>query len=63
MQQFPQVAIARSLLQLVRGFQQEFGLTPSARTRIEIAPEKEDNPLMQLIEEVKRSKNRPPPGA
>ena len=36
MQPFPQVAIARSLLQLVKTYQQEFGLTPSARIRIEV---------------------------
>ena len=36
MQPFPQVAIARSLLQLLKTYQQEFGLTPSARTRIEV---------------------------
>ena len=34
LQQFPQVAIARNLAQLVRSYQQEFGLTPSARSRI-----------------------------
>ncbi len=37
MQQLPQVSIARNLLQLVRGYQQEFGLTPSARSRIQVA--------------------------
>ena len=36
MQQFPQVAIARHNLQLLKSYQQEFGLTPSARTRIEV---------------------------
>ena len=34
MQQFPQVSIARALLQQVRGYQQEFGMTPSARVRL-----------------------------
>ena len=38
MAQFPQVSIAKSLLQVVRGYQQEFGLTPSARTRLEVEP-------------------------
>ena len=37
MQQFPQVAIARSLLQILRAYQQEFGLTPSSRTGIRAA--------------------------
>ena len=34
MQQFPQVAIARQLLQTLRAYQQEFGLTPSARSQV-----------------------------
>lgn len=34
MQQFPQVAIARNLLLVVRAYQQEFGLTPASRSRI-----------------------------
>ncbi len=37
MAQVPQVSIARNLLQLLRGYQQEFGLTPSARSRIQVA--------------------------
>ena len=36
MQQFPQVSIARNLLLLIRSFLQEFGMTPAARTRIEL---------------------------
>jgi P27 family predicted phage terminase small subunit len=34
MQQFPQVSIARGSLQILRSYQQEFGMTPSARTRV-----------------------------
>ena len=34
MAQFPQVAIARHLLQVLRAYQQEFGLTPAARPRL-----------------------------
>jgi P27 family predicted phage terminase small subunit len=34
MQAFPQVFIARSQLQVLRSYQQEFGMTPSARTRV-----------------------------
>ena len=41
MQQFPQVSIARNLLQLLKGFQQELGMTPSARSRIELPEETE----------------------
>ena len=36
MQPFPQVSIARHNLQLLKSYQQEFGLTPSARTRIDV---------------------------
>ena len=39
MQQFPQVAIARGLLQVLRAYQQEFGLTPAARSRITLPAE------------------------
>ena len=39
MQQFPQVAIARNLALLLKSYQQEFGLTPSARSRLSIEPE------------------------
>lgn len=34
LQQMPQVAIARSLIQVLHRYQQEFGMTPSSRTRI-----------------------------
>ena len=34
MQQWPQVSIARNLLLVLRAYQQEFGLTPAARSRI-----------------------------
>lgn len=33
----PYVSIARNLLQLLNRYAQEFGLTPSARTRIQVA--------------------------
>jgi len=38
MQPFPQVFIARSQLQILRSYQQEFGMTPSARTRVQVIP-------------------------
>ena len=34
LQQFPQVAVARNHLLILKAYQQEFGLTPSARTRL-----------------------------
>ncbi len=39
MQQFPQVSIARNLLLVLRAYQQEFGLTPAARSRIAVQDE------------------------
>jgi P27 family predicted phage terminase small subunit len=39
MLQFPQVAIARNALLLLKGYQQEFGLTPASRSRIAIHDE------------------------
>ncbi len=36
LQQVPQVAIARTLMQVLNRYQQDFGLTPSARTRIQV---------------------------
>lgn len=42
MQQFPQVAIARNALLLLKAYQQEFGLTPSSRSRIVLPVEEED---------------------
>jgi P27 family predicted phage terminase small subunit len=37
-QQFPQVGIANKLAQQLTRLEQEFGMTPSARTRIQITP-------------------------
>ena len=39
MKVYPQVSIAASLLQMLRSFMQEFGMTPSARTRVEAIPD------------------------
>jgi P27 family predicted phage terminase small subunit len=36
MVQFPQVSIARNLLLVLRSFYPEFGMTPAARSRIEL---------------------------
>jgi len=44
MQQFPQVSIARNLLQVLRSCWQEFGMTPSARTRVHAFPDEVDDP-------------------
>ena len=41
MRQFPQVAIAREQQQLMKAYQQEFGLTPSARTTLKAEYEDE----------------------
>jgi len=44
MQQFPQVAISRNLLQVLQRYQQEFGMTPSARTRLHVSADVEVDP-------------------
>ena len=51
MAQFPQVSIAKNLLQIVRAYHQEFGLTPSARTRLEVEPTRriENDPFQQYL--------------
>lgn len=41
MQQWPQVAIASKLAQQLTRLEQEFGMTPSARTRIQVAGQTE----------------------
>ncbi len=38
MRPYPQVGIAITLLQMVRSYEQEFGMTPSARTRVQEIP-------------------------
>lgn len=38
MQPWPQVSIARKCVQILRAYQQEFGMTPSSRTRIHEIP-------------------------
>jgi len=43
LQQFPQVAIARNLLLVLRAYQQEFGLTPAARARVQVMHEPEED--------------------
>lgn len=41
MQQFPQVSIARNLLLLLKAYQQEFGLTPSSRSRVVVVADED----------------------
>jgi phage terminase small subunit len=48
-QQLPQVAIARNLLAVLNRYQQEFGLTPAARSRLTIS-EQDDSPgLLEFL--------------
>ena len=42
MKLYPQVGVASTLLQVVRSYQQEFGMTPSARTRMHEIPGPQD---------------------
>ena len=48
LQQIPQVAIARNLLQILNRYQQEFGMTPSSRTRIVAIGQPEPDALDRL---------------
>ena len=49
MAQFPQVAISRNLAHLIKSYQQELGLTPSARTRVECYMPSEDDGLLKEL--------------
>lgn len=48
-QQLPQVAISHNYLKLCKDFMTEFGLTPSARNRMELPSEKESNEMEDLL--------------
>ncbi len=52
MQQFPQVAIARHLLQTLKAYAVELGLTPAARTRIEADPLQEIDDEERALREI-----------
>ncbi|MCC7291476.1 MAG: phage terminase small subunit P27 family [Phycisphaerales bacterium] len=43
-QQWPQVAIAHRLAQHLTRLEQEFGMTPSARARLQLAPQGQEKP-------------------
>ena len=58
MQQFPQVSIARNLLLILKGFYQEFGMTPASRSRIEV-PYKAPTPAQSTGTGVFDRKGRP----
>ena len=51
--QFPQVSIYRNLSLHLTRLEQEFGLTPSARTRIAVANDQEvnDDPLENFLQQ------------
>jgi P27 family predicted phage terminase small subunit len=48
-QQLPQVAIARNLLAVLNRYQQEFGLTPAARSRLTIAEQDSTPGLVEFL--------------
>ena len=48
LQQFPQVAIANKLATQLTRLEQEFGMTPSARTRIHVEPVPTENSIRQF---------------
>ena len=54
-QQVPQVSIAQTYLKIMKDFSSEFGLTPAARTRIQINTKEveSDDPMMAILKGVK----------
>lgn len=56
LQPFPQVAIARNLLQVLTRYQQEFGMTPASRSRIHVT--KEDKPETDFMGLILANSNR-----
>lgn len=54
-QQVPQVSIAQTYLKIMKDFCSEFGLTPSARTRINIGSDKNnsEDPMEEILRSVK----------
>ncbi len=53
MAQFPQVSIAKNLLQLVRAYQQEFGMTPSSRSQVRASSAPTKSRVQQLREQAR----------
>ena len=49
LQQVPQVAIAKNLLAVLRGYQQDFGLTPAARSRLIVPGDGEPDELDAFV--------------
>ncbi len=49
-QQLPQVAIARNLLAVLNRYQQEFGLTPAARSRIAIPDDDAPSGVLEFLD-------------
>ena len=54
-QQVPQVSIAQTYLKVMKDFCSEFGLTPAARTRIQVdsAEGQEDDPMEAILKVMK----------
>jgi P27 family predicted phage terminase small subunit len=54
-QQVPQVSIAQAYLKVMKDFCSEFGLTPAARTRIQVdsAVGQEDDPMESILKVMK----------
>lgn len=48
-QQLPYVSIAQKSLQILKGFAQEFGLTPSSRSRMSVADPESDDEMEELV--------------
>ena len=48
----PELAMSRDCLRLLKSFLEEFGLTPSSRSRISLPPPETDDPLEKYFREI-----------
>lgn len=58
----PAVAIANEARKLVKGFAQEFGLTPASRPRVRILPAANEDPMERLLTAQRKRKGGQPNG-
>ena len=56
--QHPAVGVAHTTMGLLHKYIQEFGLSPAARTRISVKPEKQENEFASLLEKAHQRRGR-----
>ena len=59
LQQVPQVAIARSCLEILTRYQREFGMTPAARARLSLEPEEQQDEFKAFLAKSRRTIGKP----